>query len=180
MTPEKQSMHPTSGYMFFLNDKPACIQTLTIMRCSICLLAHVIGWPDWKVDGGKLVAGSKPSSWIPIDSICSRCGPNRGDCSENKPHNDLTQLVNEFIGDVHRKWEVHDSKMIPFFSAMTKLLVFLLDQDELQATSRGDGSPSFGDFDVYVKTEDKEIAYMVEIDWCKACETALRDCSCSE
>jgi hypothetical protein len=70
------------------------LNTLTILRCSVCGNGYVIGWFDWVVENGRLVGGTKPRQWwCEEDASCKVCS-----VAESK--HELSKLVHDWIGDI--------------------------------------------------------------------------------
>jgi peptide methionine sulfoxide reductase MsrB len=58
-----ESRPTTNDCAVTLDGIVAHLQTLSILYCSSCRQVRVAGWPDWKIENGKLVSGTFPTEW---------------------------------------------------------------------------------------------------------------------
>jgi hypothetical protein len=171
----KKSSIANEGHSWFLD-------ILSLNYCHICERIFVAGWPDWKVQDGKLVEGSTPTNYFTLEAVfCRKCQSKKNQEFHGWVEWNLPLRVRRYIGDFDRTIQLDldeqgeefsflKERMFQFFELTEKRGLVYLKEEEFA---------DVGNYDLHLVAEDRSRKFVkIVTARCDGCKKTFYKCLC--
>jgi hypothetical protein len=163
------------GHSWFLD-------ILNLNYCHICERVFIAGWPDWKVQDGKLVEGSTPAEYFTLEGVfCRKCQSKKNQEFEESAEWDLPPLVRRYIGDFDMTFRLPQDEEEEEFSFLKerKFQFFGLTEKQGLVHLKEQEFADVGDYVLYLVAEDgSQKSVEIVTARCDGCKETFYECLC--
>jgi hypothetical protein len=163
------------GHSWFLD-------ILSLNYCHICERIFIAGWPDWKVQDGKLVEGSTPTNCFTFEAdFCRKCQSKKNQEFEDLAEWKLPPLVRKYIGDFDLTFHLALDVQEEEFSFLKERMFqfFELTEEQGLVHLKEQEFADVGDYDLHLVAEDGNRKFVeIVTARCDGCKETFYGCLC--